>query len=235
MTRFRAVASLYDASQRAGINLFAAQALEKVCALPEATSLKEIESKDLLSRLRSIDVALSHRTQSQIQLVASVPEKIRLDSQVPMTEETLAQMVAGANHDLLVLAFELKSKTFRERLATFLRRPGRLLRIVIDHRVGAAELKQEVINWDAPETLEIWQYVKRKDLGGIDNNVPGIMHAKVVVADRRDCLVGSANFTDSALNNLNFELGVRFPSEPIAATLWRTTEQLPSQLFTRIC
>lgn len=235
MTRYRALVELHAAAQRHEIDLFRPSSADAVMALREAESLLDLGASAIMTSLRAIDVAVTQRPIAAIQLVASVPEKIRLDAQVPMTEETLAHMVAGAQRDLLVFAFELKSKSFREKLRSFLRVEGRRVRIVLDHRVASDEVKAEVINWSDESALEIWQYVKRQDLGTIDNSIAGIMHAKVVVADRLDCLIGSANFTDSALNNRNFELGVRFSSSAIAETLWRSTDYLTSQLFRRVC
>jgi phosphatidylserine/phosphatidylglycerophosphate/cardiolipin synthase-like enzyme len=54
-------------------------------------------------------------------------------------------------------------------------------------------------------SLYIWPLEKRKK--GQDGQT-GVLHAKCVVADRRDALVTSANLTDSAFHR-NIELGVR--------------------------
>lgn len=233
--RYKALVALHDGVRREGINLFQAGVGARLEALPEMKGVADMDPAAVVTSLRAIEVALTQRTERDIELVASVPDKIRLESDVPMTEDTLATMVAGANRDLLVLAFELKSESFRQRLRAFLEPGDRRLRIVVDHRVDASGVRAQVVNWAHEDALEIWQYVRRADLGGLDDTAAGIMHAKVVVADHEDCLVGSANFTDSALNNRNFELGVRFPSKKIAEMLWRTTDHLPSQLFRRIC
>jgi phosphatidylserine/phosphatidylglycerophosphate/cardiolipin synthase-like enzyme len=72
--------------------------------------------------------------------------------------------------------------------------------------------------------LYYWPLDKRHTVDG----KYGLLHAKCIVADRRDALVGSANLTEHAFHR-NIELGVRVTGGTVPESIVRQFEELIRQ------
>lgn len=239
--RHRQLHELYQSASSAEIDIFMPGAASKLVELPAGRALDmsgdDDKDKDVLTALRAIAVSLSEIPENAPQLVATVPEGIPFAASAKPTAEVALEMVADAKSEVLIYAYHLSNDVLIERLQQFLTRKGRRLRIVGD---SAARLSSLRAGWPSrarPEDLELFEYVKRADLvDTIDasRNRNPILHAKVLVIDRTECLIGSANFTTSAFEDWNFEIGVRLCRPSMAEVLWDSAENLPPKLFREV-
>lgn len=239
--RHRQLHRLYRSASRSGINLFSPSAASELAELSAGRALglagDDDEDQEVITALRAISVSLSENPEIGPQLVATVPDGFPFASGARPTAEVALEMVADAKREILIYAYHLSNSELITELQRFLSTPRRRLRIIGD---PAAKLQKLRSNWPTnahPEALELFQYVKRADLANtIDssrNRYP-LLHAKVLVIDKSECLIGSANFTTSAFNNWNFEIGVRLRRPSLAEILWESSVNLPRTLFREV-
>lgn len=136
------------------------------------------------------------------------------------TREVVREIIRGASGDLLVVGYWIAARDDGEgiieeviaSLADAVRR-GVAVAIIIDERVrpdGRDNRSILVSNWPSGVALPnvlTWR------LPPGDHHLK--LHAKVLVADRNDALVTSANLTSYALDR-NMEMGVRIVGRPAA-------------------
>ena len=153
---------------------------------------------------RVADQAAAHRSQVVVSGPASDSEAVRLTSSV------ISELVHDAREALLIVSFAAfgVSDVVRELKLAVQRgvRVDLVLETTADHggtlhgSVGAADAFESIRNDVA---LWTWPASRRPVVGGSR----AAMHAKLVAADERIALLGSANLTDKALA-YNLELGV---------------------------
>jgi phosphatidylserine/phosphatidylglycerophosphate/cardiolipin synthase-like enzyme len=208
---------------RAGtVDVFAPGALALLSALPGWSALglpgRSRENDAIVTlldalrafALRELSEGESHAT---AELVATLPA---VDRNVLATGDVVRTLLGGAKRSILVVGFELNEPTMKRLL---FRRglDGVDVTIVADRNRGSAR-----------ELLKDWPAAARP-LRAMENVepaavVPGLLHAKVIVADRATALMGSANFTSGGIRN-NLEIGLRVSGKPVDELL-RTMERL---------
>ena len=169
----------------------------------------------LLSAIRALELAEHEANAGEsvdVDLVATTPVPL---PGVLETRNVVRQLLNEAISELLVVGFVLSD---REMLSTLLKRGRRVRVCVVAERgdTGAAGLAR-----DWPTTnLPLMVLEQAEPLQGENH----IMHGKVIVADRKTALIGSANFTLVGLGK-NYEFGVRVTGS-IAQQVVRAVEQL---------
>lgn len=207
---------------RAGVDIFDPEAPALLSRIPGWSALRLPASGllgqprvSVLDSLRALALLAAERPrdEARAKLVATLPQSI---GGVLATRDIARGLIAGAQRELLVMGFAMSEIDFRELL---IRRGIAGVRVtVVGDRVdrGASEIRT---HWPphaaaltALEDVEAIRGERRR------------MHAKVIVADRRTALVGSANFTFSGLAR-NLEVGVQVEGE-VAEEICRMVEEL---------
>jgi phosphatidylserine/phosphatidylglycerophosphate/cardiolipin synthase-like enzyme len=137
------------------------------------------------------------------------------------TRQVVLDLVRGATSEILVVGYWIVSNLdpagivpqFVESVASAARRGARV-KVVLDQAArpgGERNRDQFLALWPVdikPPPLLTWH--------SPDNDAHLKLHAKVIVADRRDALVTSANLTMHAMD-LNMEMGVRVLGAPASS------------------
>jgi phosphatidylserine/phosphatidylglycerophosphate/cardiolipin synthase-like enzyme len=215
----RALVRAWHAVRAAGFDLFRPGASGE---LPKLTNLADEAGDEAVSeRVTTIEalraLELQHREQpsnlAKVELVATLPGGMR---QVTATRDVVRDLIRSAKLELLVVGFSITDREFRELLV---RRglEGIAITVVGDRTAG-----------DVIDLVRLWPataapLVALQDTIA-DREEHRRMHGKVIVSDRLQALVGSANFSVGGLRG-NIELGVRVEGL-IAQELCRTIEQL---------
>lgn len=172
----------------------------------------ELSAQALAAALRTVAAAIETERENAAspQVVWTGP---RVEgSYLRATRPVVLDILAAAQHELLVVGYwiaagQARHDTVRhiiEEMAAAVER-GVRLRVVLDRLVradGSTNRSLFLSLWPStvgPPTLLTW----RSDVSAHVK-----LHAKVLVADRRDALVTSANLTMHAMG-LNMEMGVR--------------------------
>lgn len=202
----RALLAFWKAARDAGVELFAAPVLEKLTALPLRAakgfpSLQELcaPKVSVLETLRALELSRRELDAGlcQTSLVATLPVPM---AGVATTGGVARTLIRGSRRELLLVGYALSEPGLLELLVGRARNGVRVT-LVGDRTDGGA--RQLFRQW--PTGIE--------PLVALENVAPvtgpdGLMHGKVLVADRTQMLVGSANFTSGGMTR-NLELGVR--------------------------
>jgi phosphatidylserine/phosphatidylglycerophosphate/cardiolipin synthase-like enzyme len=148
-----------------------------------------------------------------VKLVATAPIST---PELATTRDTVLDLVATAQRDLLVLGFGLTDDGLYEALVGA---AGRGVAIMIVGERSRDDLLAFARRWPATVPTALFLQMVEPPAGE-----SSIMHAKVVVADQLRVLIGSANFTSGGMNN-NFELGLRVDG-PVATSIVRLVSSL---------
>lgn len=164
---------------------------DRTAAVPFVEGLRALE---LLHRDRPTD-------QARATLVATLPSGQR---GLPTTRDVVRSLVQGARQEILVVGYSITDEEFRAHL---IRKgvQGVKVTVVSDRIRGEAQaLRRE---WPAIATPLL-------ALQGVEpeRGQSSVTHGKVVVSDRSEALIGSANFTLGGLRN-NLELGLLIRGE----------------------
>lgn len=138
-------------------------------------------------------------------------------SYLRMTREVIKELVAGAKHEILVVGYWLVTNNDPEGIISEIlhllanaSRLGRKVTFILDERTrdGLDNFQSLASVWPsdlAPPDTYTWH------LPPGDAHLK--LHAKVIVCDRKDALVTSANLTHHAINR-NMEMGFRVIGKP---------------------
>jgi phosphatidylserine/phosphatidylglycerophosphate/cardiolipin synthase-like enzyme len=137
------------------------------------------------------------------------------------TREVIRELLRGAHAELLVVGYWIAARDDRagiieEVIASLAEAVSRgiVVRIVIDERVRSDGRDNRRILISAWPVRVALPKILTWHLPPSDQHVK--LHAKLLVADRRDALVTSANLTSYAMDR-NIEMGVRVLGHPAAA------------------
>ena len=190
--------------------LFGKDAAQRLAADPEcAAALEELRRKShppeiqlllLLKTLARHDV-LADARQAGAALVVTDPSIA--NSGARFTEAVVEEMCEAARHEIFVAGYAIAAGGgLEDRL---IRAAARGCRIVVV--AGAWGKGQKGTGIDA--ILSVWPgHLPRPECYAHEPGASRAMHAKALIVDSADMLVGSANFTFSGANS-NFELGIR--------------------------
>lgn len=165
-------------------------------------------------KLQQESVVQAMRDVSTAKVVATLPDA-RVPS-VPTTRSAVDALLSGCKRELLVVGYLLEDRAFLESVED-LCACGREVTIVGERAKGLFRLYR---NWKV--TIPSPKFLTAVE------PVPGaefILHAKVVVVDRSEALVGSANFTMPGFRR-NFEVGVRLSGKRAAEDIYRLIAEL---------
>lgn len=141
-------------------------------------------------------------------------------SEVRRTEAVAREIIAGANEQLLIVGYWLVASSAQIRALIELliekAREGVKVRFVLDPSEkswGSDNFKSLDERWppslvEAPRTVFSWGDGLDRAVSKSGEHFDRLLHAKVIVADRRDALVTSANLTQAGLLE-NLEMGLR--------------------------
>jgi phosphatidylserine/phosphatidylglycerophosphate/cardiolipin synthase-like enzyme len=162
------------------------QGEDQTSFVPFAEGLRALE---LLHRDRPAD-------QARATLVATLPGGQR---GVPTTRDVVRTLLQGATREILVVGYSITDEEFRGQL---IRKGVQGVRVTVVGDRTRAEAQALLREWPALATPLL-------ALQGVEpeQGQSSVTHGKVVVADRREALIGSANFTLGGLRN-NLELGL---------------------------
>lgn len=133
------------------------------------------------------------------------------------TQATVASLFSQAEQEVLMTSYVFHSagEILRPLAEKHDAEPKFRVRIVLDltHKRGPEKLPYAAVapgfvrefrerQWPGERLPEIWDYRE-----GFEGPEAGVMHAKVIVVDRKTALVTSANFTEAAQDR-NIEAGV---------------------------
>lgn len=170
-------------------------------ALIAASQQEDLSYGAVAAYLRGV-AAAKEEAAARVESVWSGPTSHAVP--VRSTAQVLAQLVARARYELLLMTYSAKPyQPLREALAAAIARKV-VVRVVVETLQGAGS----AISGEEPAAafhglgVELWHWpVTRRP----DDR--GLMHAKIAVADRRELLVSSANLTQSGVRN-NIEAGL---------------------------
>lgn len=153
----------------------------------------------VLEALRAVE--LHHQEQpadlARVTLVSTLPGGRR---SVAATRDVARELLRSAKRELLVVGFSMTDPDFRTLLA---RRGGEGVQVTVVGDRESGDLPSLVRSWPATATPLDALWDVRAERGEHRR-----MHGKVIVADRRVALLGSANFSAGGLG-ANIEFGVR--------------------------
>ena len=141
-------------------------------------------------------------------------------SEVRRTEAVVSELIAGAEKELLIVGYWLVSSTVQIKSLIELLikkvRSGTSVRFVFDpgEKPGSKDNFSALVEqWpanlkDAPRKVYSWGDGLTKATAKSGHQYDRKLHAKVIVADRKDALVTSANLTQAGLVE-NLEMGLR--------------------------
>ncbi len=185
----------------AGLDLFAPDAARGLPSLPGWAALRlpitTPVPSSIVEALRAIELARHpyDGERSAAKLAVTHPGPGR---RLPSIRDVARTLLQTSQRELLIVGYSITDPTFSEQLVQ--RGLSGVAVTVVCERTqrGGRDL---VASWPArARPLRVLQGVE-PDLGRT-----WIMHGKVVVSDRREALVGSANFTRGGLAN-NIEIG----------------------------
>lgn len=157
----------------------------------------------VLDALQAIELVSSReaRGRSAVGLVGTLPERFET---VLETRHVAQDLIVSAKREVMVVGFDITDKHFKELLRRSAIDNGVRITVVSDQTPKrSAQISDLAATWPAlAPPLKALQNVESPE------GRCGVMHAKVIVADRQRALVGSANFTWSGFSN-NLELGLR--------------------------
>lgn len=168
------------------------------CGMPPAGVATE-PAVTVLEALRAVE--LHHQEQPQdlarVTLVTTLPGGAR---PLAATRDVARELLRGARRELLVVGFAMTDPDFRALLA---RRGAEGVQVTVVGDREAGDVRSLARGWPttAPPLVALWDV--RPERGEHRR-----MHGKVIVADRRVALLGSANFSAGGLG-ANVEFGVR--------------------------
>jgi phosphatidylserine/phosphatidylglycerophosphate/cardiolipin synthase-like enzyme len=204
MIHARQVFEAWKLVQESGMDMFAPEAAQR---LPSARGWGALgmpgdataSGPSILQALRAIQLALADadREAHRVELVATTPIGSENWS---TTRDALRDLLRAARQELLVLGFAMNHEDLENELRDASMRGVSIT--VIGER-SRDDLRHLFQTW--PTTLSPIRCLQ------VVEPPPGqrlTMHAKVVVVDRADTLIGSANFTSGGLSS-NIELGLR--------------------------
>jgi cardiolipin synthase A/B len=183
-------------------------------------SARHLGSDDVASTLRS-SLACYWLAQGRAHTVDPVwtgPEVA--GSEVRRTEAVAREIIAGAKEQLLIVGYWLFASSAQIRSLIELlidrARNGVQIRFVLDpgEKIqGSDNFKSLDERWapslsDAPRSVFSWSDKLARVTGRSGEHYERKLHAKVIVADRTDALVTSANLTQAGLLE-NLEMGLR--------------------------
>jgi phosphatidylserine/phosphatidylglycerophosphate/cardiolipin synthase-like enzyme len=214
---YRNLYRLWQLCHDTGINLFQAGVEKTLSSLPgwAALGLSGYTTETpitLLDALRAIELRDKEGSPAP-SLVVTLPTVARGSTS---TREAARELLLSAKKELLVIGFNITDETFIQDVIQCGVR-GVQVTIVTERTSGDARyIRRE---WPAlAKPLLLLESVE-PNLGQ-----SSIMHGKVIVSDRHDALIGSANFTSGGFKN-NIEFGLRVTGE-IAGRVCEIIEQL---------
>lgn len=190
--------------------LFGKDAAERLAADPEcAAVLEELRRKShppetqlllLLKTLAQHDV-LAEARQNGISLVVTDPSIA--NSGARFTESVVEEMCEAARHEVFVAGYAIAASGGLD--AHLAKAAARGCRIVVVAGAWGKGQKGTGVN----AILSSWPgHLPRPECYAHQPGASRAMHVKALITDSADMLVGSANFTFSAVKS-NFELGIR--------------------------
>jgi phosphatidylserine/phosphatidylglycerophosphate/cardiolipin synthase-like enzyme len=223
MSVARQLVKAWRLTRGAGVALFqpgSSAAMARVagwesCDLGADTTRPQVTVADAI---RALEIVSGEEREGAhaVKLVATAPTGT---PELATTRGTLLELVDSASHTLLVLGFGLTDERLRQAL---IQAAGRGVRITVVGERSRGDVLDFARSW--PATVGAARFLQLVEPPA---GVSAIMHAKVVVADRRRVLIGYANFTSGGLNS-NLELGLRVEG-PVAESICRLVETLESR------
>lgn len=153
------------------------------------------------------------RSAHNVAIVATLPEA---GADFATTRDAVTDMVRSATQHLMVLGFGLTDAKLREEMIVA---AGRGVAMTVVGERSRDDLLAFARSWPATVPMATFLQLVEAQPG-----TSALMHAKVIVADRRWALVGSANFSSGGLST-NMELGLRIEG-PAAERLCTIVERL---------
>lgn len=140
------------------------------------------------------------------EFVATIPRSV--PGMARPTKLVIAEMIASAKSEIIILGYELTDRLLVDRLAEAVAR-GVDVTLILDRRKAAAEMI--LGHWPAEtKRPKIYHDKQRPNAGPFASQ-----HAKCLLVDEKDLLVTSANFTFHGLHE-NIEIGVRLSGSSAA-------------------
>lgn len=204
MSAARRLVRAWELIREAGVELFQPGASVAVARVPGWSALglssdAATPAVSVTEVLRALDL-LNGRIREgahSVAVVATMPRGVTRE--IATTRDAVIALVQSSTSEVLVLGFALTDRALREAM------------IVAGKRGVQFTIVGERSRDDLLEFARAWPAILKPaaflQLVEPQAGVSALMHAKVVVADRRRMLVGSANFTSGGLNS-NLELGV---------------------------
>ena len=184
------------------------------CGMPAAGVTKE-PAVTVLEALRAVE--LHHQEQpadlARVSLVATLPGGAR---PIAATRDVAREIVRGACRELLVVGFSITDAEF---CALLTKRGADGVRVTVVGDREARDVEALARGWPATAA----PLTALRDVEP-ERGEHRRMHGKVIVADRRVALLGSANFSVGGLSG-NIELGVRVEGG-VAQEIHRAVEAL---------
>lgn len=221
----RSLVRAWRLAREAGRVLFAPGAGETLGALPgwsacgmPPAGIATDPVVTVLEALRAVE--LHHQEQpadlARVTLVTTLPGGPR---PVAATRDVARELLRSAKRELLVIGFSLTDPDLRGLLA---RRAADGVRVTVVGDRASGDLPSLVQAWPttAQPLVALWDV--RPERGEHRR-----MHGKVIVADRRVALLGSANFSAGGLG-ANIEFGVRVEGA-VGMEVHRVVEALYSE------
>ena len=201
----RALAALSDMLEKgADINTFNATDLLGVPG-PKIEPLLRLLENSMLGRdcllvsLRASAAAAKLATERADECALCWTGPPSLDVAERSTDAVVQEMIESARREILIVGYRITDSKTVSLLADALRRIGEIT-IIIDDEGRANRLALDGI-FHGPRKPRIYAHMK-KEKGFYK------VHAKIIIVDRKDLLVTSANLTYHGLVQ-NFEMGVR--------------------------
>ena len=138
------------------------------------------------------------------------------DTTVGTTVETATELVGSATQTVLIAGYDIECGGLRDALIERAE-SGVVVSVIGDRSRGGVRALWEA--WPTTATpLKAWVNLEWVQAPG------GLMHAKVLAADRQRALVGSANFTRGGFRR-NVEVGLKLEG-PTVETICRLFDRL---------
>jgi phosphatidylserine/phosphatidylglycerophosphate/cardiolipin synthase-like enzyme len=232
--------ALSEGTLRFGYSTISLRPLVGMQAAEVGTALAELEkdghslaSIALMCRILSLAQAERDAAIHGTQLNISGPDV----PGVPIfnTQATVASLFSQAQQEVLLTSYVFHSAgdILRSLAEKHDANPDLRVRIILDltHKRGPEKRPYAAVapsfiqhfkehQWAGERLPEIWDYRE-----GFENTDAGVMHAKVIVVDRKTALVTSANFTEAAQDR-NIEAGVLIQNAHFSGRLQSYFESL---------
>lgn len=194
----RQLLGLFAEARRRSIDLYAASALVELAALPSwPDPADEAASGTLLEALRALLIQERERPRDLHRVSLAITAPLR--GAQPSLNDNVRVLLGSAVRELLVIGYSFGDRGFEAAL----------------HSAAAKQVAVTIVGERGDRSLrtllDFWPSTGRRPFVyvGYEPDIDRVfaVHAKVVVADRRRMLAGSANFTASGLVH-NFEVGL---------------------------